>query len=87
MLDQAAPRLHALDEEENKRLRALERETAEATVQPLADELAGRYAVSADALDFIHLLARDVIAQSEILRSGDDPVERRFSHHIQRGAR
>lgn len=74
MLDQAAPRLHALDEEENKRLRALERETAEATVQPLADELAGRYAVSADALDFIHLLARDVIAQSEILRSGDDPV-------------
>jgi predicted ATP-dependent protease len=74
MLDQAAPRLHALDEEENRRLRALERETAEATVQPLADELAGRYAVSADALDFIHLLARDVIAQSEILRTGDDPV-------------
>ncbi|HEX3272076.1 MAG TPA: ATP-binding protein [Ktedonobacterales bacterium] len=74
MLDQAAPQLHALDEEENKRLRTLERETAEATVQPLADELAGRYAVSADALDFIRLLARDVIAQSEILRTGDDPV-------------
>src|SRR4029079_11186111 len=50
MLDQAAPRLRSLGEEENKRLRALERGTAEATVQPLADELAGRYAVSADAL-------------------------------------
>ena len=73
-LDRAAPRLRALDEEERKRLRTLERELAEATVQPLADELAGRYAVSADALDFIRSLARDVIAQSEVLRSGDDPA-------------
>jgi predicted ATP-dependent protease len=73
-LDQAAPRLRALDEEERKRVQRLEREVAEATVQPLADELAGRYALSADALDFIRLLARDVIAHSETLRSGDEPI-------------
>lgn len=73
-LDRATPRLRALDEEERKRLRTLEREIAEATVQPLADELAGKYAVSADALDYTRSLARDVIAQSEVLRNGDDPA-------------
>ena len=86
-LDQVAPRLRALDEEERKRLRTLEREIAEATVQPLADELAEKYAVSADALDFTRSLARDVIAQSEALRNGDDPASADSGGTLQRSFR
>lgn len=74
MLDRAAPRLRALDEEERTRARTLEREVDEATVQPLADDLAGRYSVSADALDFIRSLARDAIAHGDVLRSGEEPA-------------
>jgi predicted ATP-dependent protease len=67
-LDQAAPRLRALDDEERSRLRALDREIVESTLRPLTDDLAARYASAADAIDFIRSLGQDIVAHFETLR-------------------
>jgi predicted ATP-dependent protease len=72
MLDKAVPRLRALDEEEHLRVRALDREIVDAAVRPLTEDLVSRYVASADAIDFIRSLSKDMIAHVETLRAGED---------------
>jgi len=69
------PQLHALEEEARARVRTLDHEFAEKALIGLAEDLNQRYAVSADALDFLRHLRADIVAHADVLREGEDIPE------------
>lgn len=72
LLDDALPRLRALEGEARERVRGLDHETATAAVRALADEVAARYTASADALDFLKHLRADIVLHADVFRGQDD---------------